>query len=365
MKTIKSWLSRALVRLFSHNMTDKNFQISNSLQFFHQLLKEIKEAKKRVWIQVMYLQAGPYVNEILEALEQALQKGVDVRLQADYYSRYVTNQHINYFPIINPQKQLEHRERLWANQKLFQELSQKRIITWINPLGLLEKMLPTRGRNHIKIYLIDDHAWIGGINLYDVGFKIPDIMVKITDPKIVEPLKNQYHRVNQNNPDSDYELKCTQDTTLLIDAGRKNQSLILNRAVSLVEKAQKNIRNISFFMPDGPFLKSLHKAYKRGVDVEVIGSPPHAFPNIFKAVNKVNYWTTRLKRQNIPFLFYRTFAHAKLLIVDHEIALVGSHNLSWSGVMMGTTELMLQSKDKSLIQDLEEFYQSLRSEIRG
>ncbi|MBI4084764.1 MAG: hypothetical protein HY431_02560 [Candidatus Levybacteria bacterium] len=51
--------------------------------------------------------------------------------------------------------------------------------------------------------------------------------------------------------------------------------------------------------------------------------------------------------------------HAKILLVDRAIALLGSHNFSSKGVIMRTAELALQSSDTHLIANLSDFYNSI------
>ena len=186
-------------------------------------------------------------------------------------------------------------------------------------------------------------------------------MVKVTDQEIVEALIAQFARVNENKPKKDYKVDFSDGSSLIIDRGKPGESLVLDTAANLVDSARQSVRNISFFTPDGKFLRTLKKAQNRGVDVEVL--MPTVVEGVYKLINLWNRFFMGVKRQRIPFKKFDGRLHAKLLIVDGQIVMFGSHNLMQSGVRAGTEEIALLSGNPELVTSLVEFYETARKGV--
>jgi len=201
-------------------------------------------------------------------------------------------------------------------------------------------------------------AWLGGINICDTSFKSIDFVVKIKDPRIVEVLAEEFEYANQEKEDDEVIFS---DGAILIDGGKPGESTILDTALFIVSQAKTKIRNISFFTPDGPFLKSLKEAYDRGVDVEVL--KPAKTKGVYALLDLFNKVNMGIKRRKIPFRETDASIHAKLLIVDDEKVLFGSHNLMISGVKAGTQEIAFYSTNPNLVRNLIFFYSRARENI--
>lgn len=333
---------------------------SHNLMVFEQ-----DPSKRRVWLQAMDIKFfGPATKEMFKTILEVTERNenVDARLYIDAFSDTFFKE----YTLVK--KDLKEKKLSFKN---FEEtFSQARIdlliengvdVEKVNPVKKLkDKIFFIKGRNHIKIYLVGDKIWIGGMNLTEEEFnKYEDFTVKITDPRITEAVAKQFPQVNENKPKSDYEVKCTDNTTLLVDSGKPKESIILDRATERVNRAQKRVLLATQFMPEGKFLEALNKAHKRGVELVCLQSDPKADDIFARTLNLEN----RLKGRAypIPLTFLPgTKLHAKLLIVD-DTAFFGSHNFSLTGVKAGTEEMDIMSTEPVLVNNLTGYFRELQN----
>lgn len=337
-------------------MPAKNFAVLSPLEFLEDIELEAKSAKKRVWGQAMEVEPGEFVNRLLCLIESAAEQGLDARLNVDHYSLIATDGIPNILSVFG----LKMNERLRLRKQTFQTVMEKGAkITFINPPSLLEHLIITMGRNHMKIFLIDNIAWIGGVNFADGYFKRQDIMVKITDEAIVDPIAQVFMQVHEDKLHHDEILQTKHNATLFIDSGQTGKSVILDCAVRMVEKANHLVQIATAFIPDGAFLEALIDAENRGVRVELAVPPPGRTIGVYRIVNQMSQIQMRLRNTHFTIYYEKNPVHAKILLVDKAIVLFGSHNFLTKGVLMRTGELALQSSDKTLVANVSDFYSSL------
>lgn len=338
-------------------MPANHFDVLTPIEFLQDIEHEAKSAKHRVWGQAMEVEPGIHASRLLNIVEEASENGLDARLNVDYYSLMVTDGLPNFFPFTASEK---WRKRLKIRKEAFQKIKDKGgKVAFVNKPTLLEKFIYTMGRNHMKIFIIDDIAWIGGVNFADGYFKRQDIMVKIKDDAIVDPIARVFMEVHEEKLRYDEALQTRHNATLFIDSGHTGKSVILQTAVAMVEKAKANVKVSTAFVPDGKFLKALTDASKRGVVVELVTSLPEKTFGVYRLVNEMSRLSLNLKGLSFRVSYARQPMHAKVLIVDDTLALFGSHNFLTKGVLMHTAELALQSSNKTLIANLSKFYESI------
>lgn len=328
-------------------------------KFLTDFVKEAETAKKRIYLQSMLFERG----EILQTLEPVLIKkakeGIDVRVNADWVSQKYVEDNPHLLPSIRKRQkiydQTVHKE---TNALIARWKKAGIIFTFTNVPPTLASLLTIAGRNHIKMYLIDDTtSWIGGMNLFDHALTLIDIMVKFEDPHLVENLIKQFFRVNYQRPKKNYRVAYSSHNTLLIDAGIRGKSLIYNEALKMISQSTSTITFASQFLPDGQLLKSLLQAEKRGIKIIIITSnKDNKVFNKFPYNIPYFYLQKKLQRKkNIVLMHRERRVHAKLLIVDKTTALFGSHNLTRIGDLLGTDEIAIQTKDEHLIKELQRF----------
>ncbi len=338
-------------------MPAKHFDVLSPMEFLTDIEQEAKFAKKRIWAQAMEVEPGEVVGRLLTIVENAAENGLDARMNVDYYSLMVTDGVPNFLPIIVSRK---WRKRLRIRKEAFQKIKDKGgKVAFVNKPTLLEKFIYTMGRNHMKIFIIDDIAWIGGVNFADGYFKRQDIMVKIKDDAIVEPIAKVFMKVHEGTLRYDETLRARHNATLFIDSGQTGKSVILDCAVRMVEKADHLVQIATAFIPDSVFLDALVNAENRGVRIELAVPPPGRTIGVYRIVNKMSQIQMRLRNTHFTIYYEQNPVHAKILLVDRAIALLGSHNFSSKGVIMRTAELALQSSDTHLIANLSDFYNSI------
>ncbi len=320
---------------------NNDFEILKPYEFLDDLKRQARNAKKRIWIQAMYVRPGIVAATLLGIFRT--REKISKKLHVDWYNLLLSDHN----------KQAKQKE-------IFNDLRNMNAKVFLtNPPGLLERIWPYKGRNHMKMTIIDNISYIGGLNFEDEGFTYIDFMVKIKNPGITNAIADQFIRVEENRL-TDKKIQINKEATLFVDSGESGQSIILDYATKLVSQAKKNIFHISQLVPDGKFLKALHAAYKKGVDVEAV-VPAKNDDRVFSFLNKMNKIEMLLKRQQVPIFFSSKMTHTKLTIVDEQIVLFGSHNLSEKGVYMGTAEICLQSTNQKLIQSFLHFYKNLRN----
>lgn len=337
-------------------MAAKHFDVLSPLSFLEDIEHEAKSAKKRIWAQAMEVEPGDIANRLLYLVEKAGENGLDARLNIDYYSLMVTDGLPN-FPLVLMSERL--RKRLQTRKEIFGRIEHNGAkISYINKPTLLERFVYTMGRNHMKIFITDDIAWIGGVNFADPYFKRQDIMVKIAHKTIVDQVAQVFMEAHEERLKDDEVLK-TNNAGLFIDSGHTGKSVILDEAVRMIDKAMQTVQVVTAFVPDGKFLSALIAADKRGVTVELAVSDPSSTIGIYQLVNNFSNILLLLKNVRFKIHYEKVPIHAKVLIVDKRIVLFGSHNFLTKGVVMRTGEIALQSTDKTLVDNLLKFYQSV------
>ncbi|TNN68453.1 CDP-diacylglycerol--glycerol-3-phosphate 3-phosphatidyltransferase, mitochondrial [Liparis tanakae] len=138
-------------------------------QFYQTMKARIKTARRRVVMASLYLGTGQLEQELVDCMEEALQRSQDnrdapdlkVSILLDYTrgSRGQTNSRTMLLPLLQ------------------RFVSQMRVSLYHTPdlRGLLRRLVPERfnetiGVQHIKVYLFDDSIIISGANLSDSYF---------------------------------------------------------------------------------------------------------------------------------------------------------------------------------------------------
>lgn len=325
--------------------------------FLEDFILEIRRSSTRVFIQSMIIADGDAMKRLEPELIEAKKRGCDVKIHIDWvYTRYYHG-HIDIIPQLSKKRNLELLSAQQENQKMLTRFNDNGIeVTIMNFPNLMNLILPISGRNHIKIYITDNVGWLGGLNFYDESFKNFDFMVRFDNPGIVNALVDQFGRIGENKFHEDTSIQITQNEKLMIDSGKRGSSLILDNVVELVKNAKQKVTIVSQMMPEGKLLDAMITAANRGVIVDVVSSYreenmfttfPYYIP--YKRFIKL---TKNIQNLNLRHLPHKV--HAKLLIIDNNIAVFGSHNFVDTGVKLGTTEIALQTQDFDLIRQLQE-----------
>lgn len=209
------------------------------------------------------------------------------------------------------------------------------------------------GRTHTKWCIIDNTIFsFGGVNLYSGGIQNVDYMFELHNEALANRLAQEQIRIQKaeknstNFPSFAYE----QDgLTVLIDGGIIGQSIIYRRALELSEQATR-ITYVSQYGPTGRLAQRIKKVPSRLYFNR---------SNQAAGKNKVALIYSRIVSGLRTEYTRARYLHAKCIIFTlkdgSKIALTGSHNFAQTGVLLGTREIALETKDPAVIKQLEKF----------
>ena len=221
-------------------------------------------------------------------------------------------------------------------------------------------------RNHRKILIVDGQiAFMGGLNIGDEYLgKNPrfgswrDTHLKIRGAA-VQCLQNVFLRdwywVNKEVLQVDWQVQRSKDhnqTALILPTGPADQLQNCNLFfLSLIMGSQSRLWIASpYFVPNDSILNALKLAALRGVDVRII-LPAHP-DHMAVYLCSFSYYTD-LQEVGIKLYRYRSgFMHQKVILVDDDIAGVGTVNLDNRSFFLNF-EVMTFSIDHHFIQSVE------------
>lgn len=287
------------------------------------LAKDIREASASCYLEFYIWHAGGWADQVAEALIDAAARGVDCRLLLDSVGSS------GFFKGVWP-------ERLQAaGVKLVEVLPAG---AWRMPLQRQDL------RMHRKLVVIDDRvAYTGSMNLVDPRFfkrsagvgQWIDIMLRLQGP-IVPLVWSLFVRdwemetgerlldSQQHKPAFDDE----RDQHLqLIPSGPFTggdciQQILL---LAIYQARRRVVLTTPYFVPDDPLVAALRSAADRGVQVQLILP---ARGDSFMARHACDAFLTELLSSGVEiYRFSRGLLHTKSVLIDEQLALVGSVNL--------------------------------------
>lgn len=294
----------------------------------------------------------PEVKKLVEALVAAAGRGVDVLLAIDAYTfLFYGDAHpgpLFYYKKLPTKLPAVFQHRLDALEKL--KAAGGHYVITNYPSRRFKN--PFSGRSHIKLAVINDRVYLGGCNLSDAN-QI-DMMAAWDDKPTADWLAAFMNKVARIRnvavaaKDQDLSREVDKRTTLMIDVGRPDQSLIYEKAWSIMNDAQKSLFMACQYFPNGSTARLLRQAKRGGVDVSIVFNHPSKHGLTHSLIQYPVTWFERLR--NPPAFFSGQLPktqpklHAKL-IASEQAVMIGSHNYVPAGVKWGTAEIALLSRD--------------------
>lgn len=340
-------------------MINNDFRFYGKEAYYRDVTRRIDQTKEGDSVAVATMNFEPRYEEVgvlVSTLCDAASRGVHVTLMIDAYN-FLMNEHKIVGPLWFtkdvPQHIPPYYRRKLALLKRLKTCGGQYVIT--NVPGRPFSM-PFGGRSHIKFAVINDYLYVGGCNLSSVNI---DLMVGWRDAATAKWLLDFAHKVYVTKniravlKDTDVIRKLDDQTHLLIDAGVPKQSVIYEKALELIDQAEKSIYITCQFFPNSITTRHLAQAHQRGVDVTIIFNHPwqhHTHYPLQRAV----IWRERMR---MPTVFFSNqlprshkYIHAKLLVTEKG-AIIGSHNYVPTGVNLGTAEIALLRHDITFAQN--------------
>ncbi|MBN7771935.1 cardiolipin synthase [Clostridium aminobutyricum] len=290
-------------------------------EFFDSLIRDIEAAECTINIQYFIIKNDLVGRKILDVLTDKAKSGIEVRLLIDAMG----SRQLSY-------STLSIKKLLEAGGK----------VAFFFPPKFKYLNLKLNYRNHRKMVVIDGRiGYIGGFNigkeylglkkkfgywrdthLRILGSSVQDINARFlmdwrfASKEEIVLSEAYYSKVIQEG--------CT--GIQIVSCGPDEQKAQIKRGyMKMITSAHKNIYiQTPYFVPDSSILESLKMAAQSGVDVRVMipCMPDHMFV----------YWATysyvgELIRSGARvFIYDNGFMHAKTIVVDGEVASVGSAN---------------------------------------
>lgn len=290
------------------------------------VLKDIEAAEHSIHIEYYAFVTDNIGQQILKVLEKKAAEGVEVRLLYDAFGSHGTKTkdfkklvenggHVHTF--ITSQRALlrfrlnyhDHRKIIVVDGK----------IGYTGGFNIANQYV-----NHTKKfgYWRDTHIRIYGAaaSLLQLRF-LMDWNVSVPDQKKVGYHLDYFFKAEKEDQDQLY-----QTSIQLVSSGPNNEREQIKLSfIKLISSAKKRIWiQTPYLVPDESVIAALKIAAASGVEVKIMipNKPDHPF--IYRATQ---YYARQLIKENVQILVYENgFLHAKTLIMDDEICMVGSAN---------------------------------------
>jgi cardiolipin synthase len=291
--------------------------LCGGVAYFDRLVELIGTARLRVQLQMYIFESDPTGELVLDALENAAARGVEVNLLVDGFGSYGFRRAIG-----NRLSEAGIRFRYFARL----------------PVETLRQ--PAR-RLHVKVCVVDgERMMVGGINISDKyrgSDHVPpwlDYALYAEGPVCAALERDCARRFGKlalsGIPDSDsgsgevHSGIRVRFSTNDLPRGRREISASYKR---MFRSAQRELIIVnSYFLPSYRLLRSIRNAAKRGCAVTVLVGAVSDVP-LVRAATRHLY--RRLLKSGVRIAEYRTsILHAKVCIVDGRWLNLGSYNLN-------------------------------------
>ena len=294
---------------------------------FEAMKREIKAAKRYIFLEYFIINNGVMWAEILSLLKEKAKQGLDVRVMYDGFGTQFMMPH-EYF------------------QKLSRYGIQCRVFNSFKPFLSSAQ----NNRDHRKILAIDGHtAFTGGINLADEyinqklrfgHWKDGGILCKGDAAWSFTVMFLQLWSLDLRNEDlSVYRPEdCVHGTTDGFiqpygDSPTDNENVGKNVYLDIINHAQRYCYIMTpYLIPDHEMITAMGLAAKRGVDVRIM--TPH-IPDKWYAYETAWSYYSELLAQHVRIFEYEPgFVHAKNMTADDIVTVVGTINMDYRSLYL-------------------------------
>lgn len=304
----------------------------------------IKKSTSRVLFMALMITDDDYTDKFVDALGEAAERGVDVTVAADLFTYGELGGH--FVPI----KFFTKESR--STTAMVRELKSKGVkFNWLGRFSAT----PFTGRTHIKALVIDNTVYsFGGINLYgkEVLSNI-DYMFRCEDERLADDMIHECSQITKADG-KNYAYRSHKfsygENQVLTDGGFQGDSIIYRRTVELARQAE-SILLVSQYCPTGKLSRIL-----KSKNAKLYFNRPELAGHLNRLVIAVGSFFSGHKT-----LYKRdSYLHAKFIIYTmpdgKKVAVTGSHNFVYGGVLLGTREIALETSDPRVIKQLEAFF---------
>jgi cardiolipin synthase A/B len=315
------------------------------------LLEELNKAQRFIFMEYFIVKEGQMLDTIVALLREKVTQGVEVKLIFDD------------FGAIHLPKSFKAQLKSYGIDVYF-----------FNPIRPLLAIY-MNNRDHRKIAVIDGKVgFIGGINLADEYINVisrfghwKDTAIKVEGNAVfglsVMFLHFWRHLTKQAVDFEAYRVVCESRpdgyVQLFSDSPTDEELVAENAHLNLINEARRTLYIMTPYLVIGhEMLTALMLSAKSGVDVRII--VPHIPDKRYVlAVTRSNYDV--LTQAGVRIYEYTPgFLHAKVMLIDDQMAIVGTSNLDFRSYYMHFECGALISKSKSLLDMKRDFLDTLK-----
>lgn len=294
--------------------------LTNGEETFHHILEQIKRARHHIHIEYYIVRDDGIGQEIKKLLIEKAAQGVEVRFLYDAVGSWK------------------------LSKKYINDMKKAGIETvCFGPVKLPFLNNKFNFRNHRKIIVIDGMiGFVGGLNIGDeylgrnqtYGYwRDTHLMLRGEAVRSLQLifLQDWYYMTNHSFLTAEYLSPQIDEKNhggvQLIAGGPDNEwSVIKNIFFSMITSAKKSVWIASpYFIPDEDIFSAIKVAALSGIDVRLLVPNRPDKRIVFHASR--SYFPELLEAGVKVYEYERGFMHSKIVIVDHELASIGTSNM--------------------------------------
>ncbi len=305
--------------------------------FWERAASDIERSRRRVLVQAMTFEGDSAGRSVAQAIGAA--SALDRRVLVDDYSRFVVSDRW----VAGRREKLpaDLRAEVEATHAMFAELGAAGVgVRRTNPIGPLFANYPAR--NHKKLIVADEVAYVGGINFSDHNFAWRDFMLRLEGGGAADWLARDFDATWRGQPRAGHT--DLPGVTLRSLDGRSNASAF-GDLMALIEAARREIVVISPYLTF-PVTGALARAARRGVRVRLITPWPNNKPTVR------DHLLAAAQRSGFEITLLSEMIHLKGLLIDAARLVIGSSNFDFVS-LAAEEELMAVIMDPAIIADFE------------
>ena len=326
-------------------------------------LEMIRDARSFLYLSTFYVEWDAYAAELLDALDDARRRGVEVTLLIDGFGQTLGG------------VLMSAAERRALSARLDALRAAGGAVTFYRPARAAQRYLG--GGQHVKIQVSDaGEAIFGSSNITRQSFEgWNEYSVAVQGP-IARTLLESYRDIGgtvsdrhleqlDGSGDGDHRLDywfCNPNSGQgpLGPLGWRGENAVTDRMIAMLDAALTSARITAFyFKPVGRLMDAVVGAARRGVAVDVFHSHRDALPATDLAWIAAAAGYPRLLDAGVAIYENRRGEHSKIVLVDDAWAAFGSYNFE-DAAHDRLAEAMLASRDPRAVGPAVAIFDELR-----
>ncbi len=282
--------------------------------FWRRAQEDIARAQRRLFVQAMTFEGDRAGRSVADAIADS--PAASRRVLVDDYTFHVVSDHNVRGPWARMDAAL--RAEVRATAQMFDRLTADGVeVRVTNPIGRLRLNYPAR--NHKKMIIADNVAYLGGINFSDHNFAWRDLMLRLEHPGVSDFLAADFAATFAGKG---LASAGRWDGVELICADGRTNAASFRPVLDMIAAARREVVVVSAYLTF-PFTNALALAAARGVRVRLI--TPWA--NNKRLVR--DYLVAKAERAGFEVALTPGMSHLKGLLVDDRTLVLGSSNFDF------------------------------------